>query len=364
MTDRLEVIADRERFNRIFDSHDIASIDNSWGWGEARRSLGWHPLRCIATIGGHAPIAFSIHTKKIPLVARHFAIIPGAIPGDLWSQADWASFFGLLRRFGARSKFMAVALNYALPSAGRQDLRGHLLEAGFKPSCLIPSSGNTIIIATSASEEALFGALRKNHRYRVRKAQRSGASIRCAQSVEEALDFFGIHERMCRRKGISILRKGFFVNLWSQLAVKEKRLRLFLCHRDGRLLGGALVSREPRGYKLLYCANEATAPDISRFIQWEIIRDVRNRGLDYYDLYGFPKDAGLLHGASLRRRHGMAFWKLGFGGTPRELVGAVDVVCDDFLYAVFSGFRIMSLQGKLKARLGWAWRMAREGAGS
>lgn len=354
MTDRLEVIEDRDRFIRVFDSHDIASIDNSWGWGEARRSLGWKPLRCIATVGEHAPIAFSIHIKKIPFVERSIALIPGPMPGDAWSRSDWERFFGLLHRFGVQSGFMAISLNYDLPLADRQDLREHLLEVGFKPSCLIPSSRNTIILGISDSEDRLFGAFRKDHRYQIRKAQRCGLSIKSGQSMEDAMGFYDMHERMCRRKGICILRKDFFIELWLQLAVTEKRLRLFLCHRDGPLLGGALVSCEPRGYKLMYCANEATAPESSRLLQWAIIRDARNQDLDYYDLHGFPEDAKKLQGETLKRRHGMAFWKLGFGGEVREQVGVVDVVCDDFLYAVFSGFRITSLHGQLKARLGWA----------
>ena len=177
-----------------------------------------------------------------------------------------------------------------------------------------------------AGEDEIFANFRKTSRYEVRRAERSGATVRTASSDKEIDEFLDIYKRMAILKGftpnpIDNLRR---VIRW--LIASESRGALLLGDAGGTALGGAVIARSGRRCWYIVGANDREEGiSIGHVLQWRALLWAKSNGCTEYDFGGYTPGA----------TSGPAWFKEGFGGTPVHLVSSHRRVIESKRYNIF-----------------------------
>lgn len=163
----------------------------------------------------------------------------------------------------------------------------------------------------NAAEPEIFANFRKTTRYEVRRAERSGTTIRTACTDSEIDEFLCVYQRMALQKGftpnpIDNLRR---VIRW--LNASESRGTLLIGCAGAIVHGGVIVARSGRRCWYILGANdrEEGAP-VGHILQWKAILWAKSHGCTEYDFGGYTPGA----------TSGPAWFKEGFGGTVVDLV--------------------------------------------
>lgn len=346
----VELINDRQTYDRELCRFDSFKIQHTWGWGEARRILGWQPLRVLMKAGGFA-VPFSVHVRIVPVIGRRIGLVPATPPGLNSETADL--FIAALRR---TAQEMGIGVVTVVVNSLKRDfpsLAACLADAGMTPSVLVRPHMKTVVVNVTAPQETLLALLSSGHRYYVRRARRLGVTVTLAKREDDMLAFYDIYYEMCVRKRLVPFPREWFRTLWRELGTIEQ-IRLFLVEHQGMILGGSVVACEPNGYILLFSAHRTTGvgdTGASRLLEWEIMMDAQNRGLTYYDLGGVSYEAS----AKRTQADGVAFWKLGFGGSLEEYVGCFDLVLDHVFFSLMKWVRAGTVYEKIKRLVRRRW---------
>src|SRR5215467_11528807 len=83
-------VGQREQWDHFVNNHPNGHLLQSWGWGELKASVGWHPLRFALWDTQRQQMVAVAQVlrrgiKHIPLWAGHLAYIPKGPVLD-WSQ--------------------------------------------------------------------------------------------------------------------------------------------------------------------------------------------------------------------------------------------------------------------------------------
>ena len=134
--------------------------------------------------------------------------------------------------------------------------------------------------------EALVARFSKGHRSAARKALREGVEVSVATQRSEWSDYYAIYRGALERWG-ERATSSYSWDLFERLhALCSPNVRLWLAHRAGELLAGALVFHA--GRHVVYW-HGASRPDEERLrpvhgLLHEVIRDACEQGFEIFDL--------------------------------------------------------------------------------
>ena len=139
----------------------------------------------------------------------------------------------------------------------------------------------TVIVDLKVSEEEIFNRLQKDARWGVKKAQKSGLI------VEESRDFeifYPIYEKMMKELGV----KAETIE-----HVRENSSVLFLCKKDNKIIGGAVLHIKDSIPKLTRAASliEYRPMQPNNLLYWHCIMWSKKRGFEKLDLGGWQINA-------------------------------------------------------------------------
>jgi len=158
----------------------------------------------------------------------------------------------------------------------------------------------------TADEDALFANFRKNSRYEIRRAERSGVSVTEASTDAEIEEFLRAHGDLAARKGFPLDELERMRRQIRWLISSESRGALLLASHEGAVRGGVVIARAARRCWYIWGATQ-TQPNLSvgQILQWQAIRWAKRNGCTEYDFGGYTPGA----------TSGPAWFKAGFGGT-------------------------------------------------
>lgn len=142
----------------------------------------------------------------------------------------------------------------------------------------------TVVIDLCDSEETLWRALGTKGRNAVRRAEKLGAVLEEAEDVANALDRF---EELSRE---AVARYGLRYPALSTLAKMAADGRaLIYCARTGTRAAAnvsVVYVAAGAGFYMHGATAKETVTGLGQFVQWQIVRHLRDRGLCWYDLGG------------------------------------------------------------------------------
>jgi lipid II:glycine glycyltransferase (peptidoglycan interpeptide bridge formation enzyme) len=194
-------------------------------------------------------------------------------------------------------------------------LRHGLRHCGWRPGTPIQTT-RTRRIDLWASEEALWGDLRKKWRQYVNKARKGGVLVVDA-SEERLPEFYSIYQETAARAGFVIRTYESYLEVWRAFSKLGMARLLFAEDQAGKGLATLFVLRvgdrviEPWG-GMTHAGADSHA---NYLLKWEAIRTSREQGAHSYDMWGLSHE-------------GIEYFKSGFGGREIDFVGAWDLVID------------------------------------
>ncbi len=265
----------------------------SWAWGELKSEFGWRPLRlAIVDRTGTPRAGAQILLRRfmglsVCYVPRgpFFAGEPG-VDGALCAA---------LRRIArsSRAAFLRLEPNVLEGDAEANCLHSWLQVAGFRVAD--PLQPRTSIHLDLAPEpERLFAAFSKGHRADVRRAERTGVSVRSGAGAADLDSFYAIMEATSARADFGIHSRDYYRRAYER-AGDAARL-LIAADASGADVAAFLVFASGREAQYMYSG--ATAAGLksgaNHLLQWAAIRWARERGCVLYDFWGVPDAAAKL----------------------------------------------------------------------
>lgn len=146
----------------------------------------------------------------------------------------------------------------------------------------------TYVLDITRPTDVIFSEFHKGQIQRsIKKAYRSGLSLRHCNSVEDVRCFHHLYLKMRRQKGLLPQPVRFFENLWRTMH-KEKRIDILFADYRGTIISGVMLLKY--GERVVY-EYGATRPGYHRFspspfLLWEAIQQSK---VDGYRLFDFGR---------------------------------------------------------------------------
>ncbi|MGA7521090.1 MAG: GNAT family N-acetyltransferase [Acidobacteriaceae bacterium] len=335
--------ADDPAWDRFLKETPLGQFQQSTLWVKAKTAEGWQPLRVLIVAQDAVIAGFQIMTRsawrgrgRIGYVSKG----PVVLPGRPWAAQYTAH---LLRQVVRREKLSALVVQ-------PPDLCGQMPEAlqacGFLPDFLMKVNDATWVIDLGGEFEAIEAAMGRTTRNLVRRAVRTGITIR--QGGREDLGrFFELMLATCRRQESSPNPSQFahLQALWDA-ASPSGGIRLFLAEYQGKVLAGllAIVFGETATLWKVGAAPPDRELKPNDYMYYQAIRWAHESGCRRCDFAAFDHRMALsiLAGEPLseEQQHTRYLFLTRFGGRPSLLPNAQIYFPNPLLRAVYrSRFR-------------------------
>lgn len=162
------------------------------------------------------------------------------------------------------------------------------------------------------SDDDLLAGMRKNSRYYLRKAKKSGVSVRISDSLNDLRVFTQMIGEMSQRKGFPALPSEYFEKQFKYMC-KKGILKVLIAEHKKNPVASALIAFYGNEGSYLHAASdpEYNKLQASYLLQWEAIKHARSLGLDRYNFWGIVEDKNYHPGYP---GFGYSNFKKGFGG--------------------------------------------------
>jgi lipid II:glycine glycyltransferase (peptidoglycan interpeptide bridge formation enzyme) len=314
-------------------------VYQSRAWAEHRRGEGWRPLY------------LSVRAFRILALTRPWPLLPGAsayvprgpapvVAGDELGPALWAVTKALA---GAGIDVVAVDPEVRADDAA---WRTWLRRCGYHPMEEIqPSRHRMTLPLAGGDEQAVFGAIAKSTRQRIRKAEKQGivvvrhdrragedtqgdGFVMPAEAPQVALDrFHDLLLETAQRKDFAFGARGV-ISWWLRALAAGHLLYLEARDRDatGEPLAGLILYRHGHRLSTVHSGDpiraRETHPGALHLLRWRAIQLAIREGCLEMDLGGVDVRGARGVPREGEPMHGLYQHKVSFGAQWLELAGA------------------------------------------
>jgi lipid II:glycine glycyltransferase (peptidoglycan interpeptide bridge formation enzyme) len=181
-------------------------------------------------------------------------------------------------------------------------------------------------------DDTLLGAMNQQWRRNIRKADKEGVVVRTGTRADLGA-FHRIYLETAERDHFTPRPLSYFERMWDALTGEApERLGLYLAEHEGDLVAATTMVQVGNHAWYSYGASTTAKRDVrgSNAVQWQMMRDARDRGAIVYDMRGITDtvSADDPHAGLLR-------FKVGTGGQAVEYLGEWDLPLKRGLYKAF-----------------------------
>jgi peptidoglycan pentaglycine glycine transferase (the first glycine) len=187
----------------------------------------------------------------------------------------------------------------------------------------------TLIIDLHLSESEILRQMKPKGRYNIKIARKHGVQIRKTSIPEGIGDFLQIYTQFIKRSKIPGKSEDYFWSL-AYIYPNPVQASVYFALFENKPLCTAIVINYGDTVTFLFGAATATyRPYMANYLlHWEIMRDAKNCGYRWYDLYSLaPGDNPENH-----PWYGYSVFKRKFGGEEINYIGAYDYIYNQNLY--------------------------------
>jgi peptidoglycan pentaglycine glycine transferase (the first glycine) len=300
----LQIVAPSELTPKL--QHEICEFLDSQNTTHPFQYPQWSSYRTILALGrsGARLIWFASCAVQYPLGARipfcrALSITRGPVCDD--AEISSACFAELAQYAGTQRDCVYIDISPERPDSAGDNL-------GFGKNGWARSGAQRLSLRLDLTRtcEDLFGEFRKNTRYEVRRAERSGMDVCFATSNAQIADFLEIYARTADRKNFSPDPPEHLREIILWLQSETNRGALLLASYKGVTLGGAVIVRAgTRCWYVWGASRQHEELNAGHILQWNALLWAKSHGCTEYDFGGYTPGA----------KSGPAWFKEGFGGT-------------------------------------------------
>jgi len=295
---------------------DGGQILQTRAWGEFKRAHRWAPRYLVAE--GARTVAILVLRHSLPGLGALGYVPKG--PG-VATVEELAPLVDGLRASAGGAFAIKIEPEIKQSDASVAGLRSLGLE---KSRHDVQISRATIIVDLRPDEDSLIASFKPKCRYNIRLAARRGVTVAPVPLDDRSIDtMYSLMASTRDRAGFTLRSRAYFAGYW-RLHEAAGQGQLFLASLDGQVLAGVFVTFVGRKawYKDGGSTKEHSDAMAPHLLQWEVMRWLRARGIESYDLVAVPPRAEL---DPAHRLFGLYRFKSGFSETITEFVGTWDL---------------------------------------
>lgn len=310
-------ISKKEIWEKFVLSNNPRSFLQSWNWGETNQLMGKEIFR-LGFYRGRQLVGVTLLIKEEARRGRHL-LIPGGPIID-WENKDLVKFFlQSIKGLAKKERAWFVRLRPELLDTDKN--QRFFSSLGFIPAPMHLHAENTWVLDVTPSEDDLLKGMRKSTRYEVRKSLKSGLSLEMTVDEKKSKVLKRLQDlTVARHKFVGFSEKIFKAQL--KTFGSDDQAVLFLCKKGREVLVAAIIIFY--GDTAYYHHSASTIKykklSASYFLQWQVIKDAKRRGIKYYNFWGISPEGKKNH-----RFYGVTVFKTGFGGVRVDWLHAHDL---------------------------------------
>ncbi len=274
--------------------------------------------------------------KKILPFGRSMLYSP-MVSGSQVAGLRAQTFIDQVNSIVLKSKSIFFRLELDVPSDNEAIKQfNNLRKPGFRKAFEEMQPENSLVIDLAKTEEEILSGMKQKGRYNIKIARNAGLLISSDNKKGEMLDnFYWLYTETAKRQKITFRAKAYFEKLLDNLGGKDYA-RLYNVYArnpdDGKVLSAAIVvySGEKAIYLFGASSDEHRNLMAPYLMQWQMIRDAKEKGYKTYDFFGIAPNDDENHPWA-----GITRFKKQFGGEEIKILGSYDLVFKPFEYKVF-----------------------------
>jgi peptidoglycan pentaglycine glycine transferase (the first glycine) len=306
---QVEIISDRDQWNRFVEASPAGNITQTFEWGELRDALGGDVLRLGALESGELLGTMLVVVGRAPLLRRPYLYAPrGPVVNDPSDPALTALCAEAERQGRRRGAFMLKVE----PSVADGDAAwlAALRRLGFRCNPFATHPRRSWLLDIRPSEEELLTGMKDKWRYNIRLAGRKGVTVRPTTTPEDLDTFYALSQETAARDGFFIHPKQHYADILQLYGARDAGV-LLLAEYEGTPIAGliALKCGPVATYMFGASSNLHRNRMPNHLCQWTAIQWAKARGCATYD---FRAIAEVLD--PTEDLYSLYTYKQGFGG--------------------------------------------------
>jgi lipid II:glycine glycyltransferase (peptidoglycan interpeptide bridge formation enzyme) len=295
---------------------DGGQILQTRAWGEFKRAHRWAPRYLLSDQAPQVAVLVLCHSVPGLGVLEYVPKGPGVA-----DVAQLPAVLDGLRATAGHAFAIKVEPEIEQSAAATSALRHMGLE---KSRHDVQISRATIIVDLRPEEDAMLASFKPKSRYNIRLAQRRGVTVAPVPLDDTSIDtMYALMASTRDRAGFTLRSREYFSQYW-RLHAAAGQGQLFFASLDGEVLAGVFATYigKKAWYKDGGSTKEHAAVMAPHLLQWEVMRWLKARGVEAYDLVAVPPASELNPAHPL---YGLYRFKSGFSERITEYVGTWDL---------------------------------------
>ncbi len=331
-------ITQKQEWEGFLANHSHKTFLQSWNWGEFHMSMG-NTVWKFGIYEAQTLIAVAL-TVKIVSKRGSFLLVPHGPVGELKVMPLLLEKLRILAR-EENADFIRVS-----PIWERTDENTNIFkDLGFRTAPLHYHPESSWKLTILPSEDELLAGMRKSTRYLIRQAQKNpDIEIIKSTDINDMEIFYTLHTPVAKLQKFVPFSLNYLKKEFSAFLV-DNNISLFFVKYKGEYVATAFQIFWSGGgfYHHAALLPQYHKIPASYILQWEAIKEAKNRGCSIYDFWGYADPAK-------NPKHpyaGPTLFKMGFGGYKDEYVKTQDYIVSQKYWIHY----IIELARKLKRGL-------------
>ena len=312
----VENITDKDIWEKFILSSDPKTFLQSWAWGETNEKEGGKIFR-LGFEKDDKLVGVCLIIKENAKRGPHFIIPAGPILN--WSDSKLVRYFVLsLKNLARKEKVWFVRIRPEVSDSLENKELFKKLGGVYAPMHL--HAENTWVLNITLSEEALLANMRKSTRYLIKKSLTQNLNLEITNNTKSAEILFKLQKETTKRHDFVGFPESLFKSEIKSFT-KDRNASVLICRMGKIPLACAIIIFYGDTAYYHFSASTMKYPKLqaSYFLQWEIVKEAKKRGMKYYNFWGIAPENNPNH-----RFAGVTLFKTGFGGKRIDWLHAHD----------------------------------------
>lgn len=332
-----------KEYQEFLEKHEKSHYCQSREWAKVKSD--WkNEVIIVRDKSGKIKASLSLLIRKLPITNSSIMYAPRGPVCDLDDEDSFKKLIEEADKLAKKYKAFMLKMDPDI-LASNTEFKEMAKKYGFKIEGKIKDTNTLLqprfvfrLDIKGKTEEEVFNSFHSKTRYNIRLAGKRGVTLR--EGTKENLDEFqAIMETTGDRDGFYIRKKEYFENIYDNF--DEKHLKLVFADYEGKPI--ACVLNIFYGNKEWYLyggsLNEHRNLMPTYMLQWEMIKEAIQRGMDCYDFRGVCATDENTYNEGLYR------FKKGFNADFVEFID-MNKVYNKFIYFIFEkcGYKLRDLK--------------------
>lgn len=311
-------VKNKKSWEKFILANNPKSFLQSWNWGETNKILGEKVLRLGIFNKSGKMVGAAQLVKQEAKRGWHF-LLPGGPVLD-WGNSQLISLFiNELKEIAKKEKVNFIRLRPEIIDNGANRILFKSL--GFVESPMHLHAQNTWLLDITKTEEELLKNMRKSTRYLIKKSLNEKLKIIKSINAKDAVYIKELQDEVVERSRFVGFSQKYFEAQISTFGPDNEAKIYLVKHKGSVVVAAIVIFYGERAYYHNSGSNiDGLKVNASYRFMWEVIKDAKARGLQYYDMWG-----AIPPGRKNHRFAGPSLFKEGFGGDRIDWLPAQDL---------------------------------------